>query len=73
MRDQCLGSEVVVEGDRLDEFLDTAADLALVAPGLDAVEVGDDRGEVLVDLVEASVVLFCNVGWDGLVGSADAL
>lgn len=73
MGDQCLGSEVVVEGDCLDEFLDTAADLALVAPGLDAVEVGDDRGEVLVDLFEASVVLFCDVGWNGLVGDAYAL
>lgn len=73
MGDQCLGPEVVVEGDRLDKFLDTAADLALVAPRLDAVEVGDDRRKVRVDLFEASVVLFCDVGWNGLIGDAYAL
>jgi hypothetical protein len=53
--------------------LDTATDLALVTPGLDTDEVGDNGGKVLVDLFETGVVLFCDIGWDGLVCSADAL
>lgn len=73
MGDQCLGSEVVVERDCLDELLDTATDLALVAPGFDANEVGDNGGKVLVDLFETGVVLFCDIRWDGLVCSADTL
>lgn len=73
MGDQCFGSEVVVERDCFDELLDTAADLALVPAGLDADEVGDDGGKVFVDLFKAGVVLFCDIRWDGLACSADAL
>lgn len=53
--------------------MDTATDLALVAPGFDADEIGDDRGKVFVDLFEAGVVLFCDIRWDGLVCGAYAL
>jgi len=53
--------------------LDRAADLALVAPGIDTCDVGDYRGEELVDGVEAGLVFLCDFGWDGLVGGADSL
>lgn len=43
----------MVERERLDVFLDSGADLALVAPGFCASEVGGEGGEEGVDLVEA--------------------
>ena len=42
-----------MERERLDVFLDSGADLALVAPGFCASEVGGEGGEEGVDLVEA--------------------
>lgn len=73
MCDQCLRAEVVVEGEGFDELLDAAADVALVAPGVDALDVGEDGGEELVDLVEAGLVFGGDLGWEGLVQCADAL
>lgn len=73
MRDQCLCAEVVVEGERFDEFLDAAADVALVPPGVDALHVWEDGGEELVDLVEAGLVFGGDFGREGLVECADAL
>ena len=42
-RNKGLGSEIVVEGKRFDKFLDSRAELALVAPGVGGGgEVGED-------------------------------
>jgi hypothetical protein len=68
-----LCAEVVVEGEGFDEFLDAAADLALVAPAVYAELFGDDGFEELVDLVEAVLIFLGDFGWEGLVGCADSL
>lgn len=73
MGDQGLCAEVVVEGEGFDELLDAATDVALVAPGVDALHVREDGGEELVDLVEAGLVFGGDFGWQGLGESADAL
>lgn len=72
MCNEGLGSEVVLEGDCFDIFLDAAADLA-VAPGIGACEVGGDVCEEGFDLVETGLVFLRDFGRDGLVGGADAL
>lgn len=72
MCNEGLGTEVVLEGDCFDIFLDAAADLA-VAPGIGAYEVGGDVCEEGFDLVEAGLVFLCDFGRDGFVGDADAL
>lgn len=73
MCDQRLRAEVVVEGECFDEFLDTAADVALVPPGVYALDIWEDGGEELVDLVEAGLVFEGDFRWEGLVKCADAL
>jgi hypothetical protein len=55
----------VVEGEGFDEFLDGAAELALVAPAVDACDVGDDVLEEGGDLVEAGFGLFGDWGGNG--------
>lgn len=73
MCDQCLCAKVVVEGEGFDELLYAPADVALVAPGVDALQVWEDGGEELVDLVEAGLVFGGDFGWEGLIEGADAL
>ena len=65
MRDQLLREHVVVERERLDVFLDPGADLALVAPGFGAGEVGGEGGEEGADLVEAGGGFFFYCRWEG--------
>jgi hypothetical protein len=62
----------VVEGEGFDEFLDGAAELALVAPAVEAGDVGDDVLEEGGDLVEAGFGLFGDWGGDGGFYCADA-
>lgn len=73
MADQRLGAEVMVERDRFDEFLNAGADLALIAPRVDARDIGDDGGEEVVDLVEAGLVFFGDVWRERLVRDTDSL
>lgn len=73
MCDQCLCAQVVVERNRFDIFLNRAADLTLIAPGVDPCNIADDRGEELVDGVEAGLVFLSDFGWNGLVDGADSL
>lgn len=56
--DKRLGLQVVVEGERFDEFLDGAAELPLVAPAVEACDVWDDIPKKGGDLVEAGLGLF---------------
>ena len=51
MGDEALGFEVVVEGNGFYVFLDTAADVALVAPGIETLQIRDDGGKEVVDLL----------------------
>lgn len=73
MFDQCLRAEVVIEGERFNEFLYAAADVALVAPRVDALYIWENGGEELVDLVEAALVFRGDFRREGLVNCADAL
>lgn len=61
----------MVERERFDEFLDGAAELALVAPAVEAGDVGDDVLEEGGDLVEAGFGLFCDWNGDGGFYRAD--
>lgn len=63
----------MVEGDGFDEFLDSWAELALVAPAVYAQLFWDDGFEEGIDLVEADLVLLGDLGWEGLVGCANSL
>ena len=60
----------MLEGCSFDEFLNSAADLSLVSPGVYPGHVGHDGAEEFDDLVEAGLVLFSD-GWrDGGVYAA---
>lgn len=53
--------------------MNRATDLALVAPGIDACDIGDYRVEQLVDGIEAGLIFLCNFGRDGLIDGTDSL
>lgn len=61
------------EGDGFDEFLDSAGDLSLVAPGVCSGELGGDRLEEVDDLGEAGFVFFGNVGGERGVDCSDSV
>lgn len=63
----------MVERDGFDELLNSAADLALVAPGVYACDIWYDGGEEVGDCVEAGLVFLGDFGWEGFVDCADAL
>lgn len=63
----------MVEGKCFDEFLDSSANVALVAPAVYALEVWSNGGEEFEDLVDAGLVFGGDLGGDRLVDCADAL
>lgn len=69
---QTLVLEVVVEGEGLDELLDGAAELALVAPAVDAGDVWDDGAEEVGDLGKAGRGFFGDGGRDRGVDGSDS-
>lgn len=60
-----MGLDVLFEGDSFDEFLNSAGDLSLVAPGVGAGELWSDGFEEVDDLGEACFVFFGDVGGRG--------
>lgn len=64
--------DVVFEGDGFDEFLYSAGDLSLVAPGVCSGELGGDGFEKVDDLGEAGFVFFGDVGREGGVDCSDS-
>lgn len=50
----------MLEGECLNEFLDSGTELALVPPGVYASDVGDDGLEELADLVKAGFIFVCD-------------
>ena len=70
---ECLVSEVVLEGNCFYVFLDAARDLSLVTPGIYALEVWSYGGEEVGYLGLAGFVLFRDGGGDGGVEGADSV
>lgn len=63
----------MVEGERFNEFLDSPADIALVSPAFDALEIRRDPREELEDLVDAGLVFGGDFRGERLVDCAHAL
>jgi hypothetical protein len=61
------------KGYGFNEFLDSAGDLSLVAPGVYAGELGGDGFEKVDDLGEAGFVFFGDVGREGGVDCSDSV
>lgn len=60
------------ERDGFDEFLYSARDLSLVAPGVCSGELGSDGFEQVDDLGEAGFVFFGDAGREGGIDCSDS-
>ena len=72
-RNEALGLDIMFEGDGFNEFLDSAGDLSLVAPGVCPCELGGDGFEKVDDLGEADFVFFGDVRREGCVDRSDSV
>ena len=70
---ECLGGEVVLEGNSFYVFLDAGGYLSLVTPGVYALEIWDYGGEEVGYLRLAGFVLLCNAGGEGVAEGADSV
>ena len=65
--------EVVLEGHGFHEFLDSTADLSLVAPGIDSSQVGSNSGEVCLDDCVSICSFRGDLGWDFTLQRPDSV